>query len=252
MPSPLQVEREHEDGWHRHAIDARFFEREGFRQLITWNLAALRRAVPIAPTTRLLSIGCGAGEYELRLAPHVASVTGIDLSDVAIAEARRRAAAAGLAHVTFHAGAIEDLPLPDASFDLVVAFGVLHHLGDTGRRLALARAHRCLAPGGWLYVRDPNARGLLRRMAGGLARRDDFHSPNEAALDPATVAREFGEAGFTGTSIDYTDVFGGPLPWMTGIGSPWFWRVVFGVDRAWLATPGLRPLASQFAVIGRR
>ena len=29
------------------------------------------------------------------------------------------------------------------------------------------------------------------------------------------------------------------------------WRAVFALDRAWLAVPGLRPLASQFAIAGR-
>jgi SAM-dependent methyltransferase len=252
MTSSLQLERDHEDAWHRRAIAERFFEREGFRQLIEWNLAALRRAVPLSPSTRLLSLGCGAGEYELRLAPAVSRVVGLDLSEVAVAEARRRARAAGRDNVEFCAGGIDEVRLPEESFDVVIGFGVLHHLGEAGRRRALDRARRWLVTGGWLYVRDPNARGLLRRVAGRLARHDAFHSPNEAALSPDVVSQEFLDAGFAHPRIDYTDVFGGPLPWMTAAASPRFWKLVFGIDRVWISTPGLRTLASQFAVFARR
>jgi SAM-dependent methyltransferase len=182
----------------------------------------------------------------------VARIVGLDLSEVAIAEARRRAETAGVRNVEFLAGAIDGARFADASFDLVVGFGVLHHLGEAGRRRALASAHQWLVPGGLAYFRDPSARGLLRRVAGRLARRDAFHSPNEAALDPEIVVRELREAGFDDPRIDYTDVLGGPLPWMTGLSSPLFWTLVFGIDRVWLATPGLRGLASQFAVVARR
>ena len=252
MSHAVEVERDHEDAWYTRAIAERFFEREGFRRLIAWNLDALRRVVPLTPQTRLLSIGCGAGEYELRLSGLVANVVGLDLSPVAVEEARRRAAAAGAANATFVAGPVADARFEPASVDVVVAFGVFHHLGDEGRRDVLASAHRWLAPGGWLYLRDPNARGVLRRAAGRLARRDAFHSPNEAALDPGVVSREVTAAGFRDVVVDYTDVFGGPLPWMTGLASPLFWDVVFAADRLWLATPGLRPLASQFAIAARR
>jgi hypothetical protein len=106
-------------------------------------------------------------------------------------------------------------------------------------------------PGGWCYARDPNARGLLRRLAGPFARRDEFHSPNEAALDPRTIATEWEAAGFHDIRLDYTDVVSGPLPWVLPVSSPMLWAPVFAFDRAWLAVPLLRPLASQFAIAGR-
>ena len=252
MTDATEVERAHEDAWHARAIAERFFEREGFRQLVAWNLAALRRVVPLNPATRLLSIGCGSGEYELRIAPLVASVVGIDLSTVAIEAARRRAAAGNASNVRFVAGPVADAHLAPASVDVAIGFGVFHHLGDSGRREALALLHEWLTPGGWLYLRDPSARSLLRRAAGRLARRDAFHRPNEAAHDPATLAREVAAAGFHDVQVDYTDVLGGPLPWMIASPSPLFWRAVFAADRIWLATPGLRTLASQFAIAARR
>ena len=43
-----------------------------------------------------------------------------------------------------------------------------------------------------------------------------------------------------------------PLPWLVRSNSRWFWRVVFGIDRAWLSVPGLRRAASQFALVARK
>lgn len=252
MTAPIDVERAHEDQWYRRAIAEGFFEREGFTQLIAANLAALERCVDIGAGTRVLSLGCGTGEYERRLAARCRSVVGADLSPVAIDYAARRARDERQQNLTFTCGPAESLDLAESSVDLVVIFGVLHHLDAAQRAAIYAGAQRWLAPGGWCYARDPNARGLLRRLAGPLARRDEFHSPNEAALDPRAIAAEWMAAGFADVRIDYTDVAGGPLPWMLPVTSRLLWKAVFAFDRAWLAVPALRPLASQFAVTGRR
>lgn len=251
MSDPLDVERAHEDQWYRRVATEGFFEREGFRRLIAANLAALRRRVAVTPQTRVLSLGCGSGEYERRLATECQSVVGVDLSEVAVTYARQRAAEAGLTNIRFESAPIEDLDVADASIDLVVIFGVLHHLDARQRAETYARVRRCLVPGGWAYSRDPNARGLLRRAAGPFARRDEFHSPNEAALDPAATAAEWTAAGFTDIAVDYTDVIGGPLPWMLPVSSSLLWSAVFAFDRAWLGVPMLRPFASQFAIAAR-
>jgi SAM-dependent methyltransferase len=247
----IGIERAHEDAWYRRVAAEGFFEREGFRRLRAVNLAALRRHVPLGPSTRVLSIGCGSGEYELEIARDVALVVGIDLSPVAIAYARQRAERVGLSNVRFEAGALGDAEIGPGAFDVIIAFGVLHHLGESGRRDALRWARQRLVSGGWLYARDPSTRGLLRRLAGPWSRRSEFHSPNEGALDPRAVAQEVREAGFGDVRVDYTDVVAGPLPWLVASSAQWLWRAVALWDRAWLATPGLRRLASQYAIIAR-
>ena len=253
MTNVLDVERAHEDQWYRRVIAEGFFEREGFRQLVAANIAALERMVPLGPGTRVLSLGCGTGEYERVLATRCGSVVGVDLSPVAIEHAQRRARDdRQVDRLSFVCGPVEALELDASSIDLVVIFGVLHHLGRDQRADAYARVLRWLAPGGSCYARDPNARGLLRRLAGPFARRDEFHSPNEAALDPQAVMAEWTAAGFVDVRIDYTDVVGGPLPWMLPVSSAMLWKLVFAFDRAWLSAPVLRPLASQFAIAGRR
>jgi SAM-dependent methyltransferase len=246
----IDAERSHEDAWYRRVVDERFFERPGFRRLRQANLAALRRKVPLHPQLRVLSIGCGSGEYEVALAGQVGEVVGLDLSPVAVEAAAARARHAGLANVRFVVGAIGHVEV-GPPFDVVLAFGVLHHLGESDRRQGLRWLRQQLVGGGWLYVRDPNARGLLRRVAGARARRDEFHSPNEAAIDPNALLADVQDAGFVQPEVDYTDVLLGPLPWLVNGGSRLLWQMVATFDRAWIAIPLLRSLASQFAIIAR-
>jgi SAM-dependent methyltransferase len=246
------VERAHQDAWYGRAVREEFFEREGFARLVAWNLEALRRLVPIRRDMRLLSVGCGMGDYELLLRHEVAEVVGFDLSSVAVAEAARLARAQHATNVSFVAGSYRDMTWPDATFDGAYAFGVLHHLSPDERAALVARLARWVKPGGWVYVRDPNARGLLRRVAEPFFRAtSSLHSPNEGSLDPGIIQDELRRAGVVDLKVDHIDVLGGPLPWLVKSNSKLLWSAVFGFDRLWLATPGLRAWSSQFAVAGR-
>lgn len=91
-----------------------------------------------------VGVGMGADHAELaRARPR--SLSGIDLTPRAIEFTRARLACEGLASQVEVADA-EALPFPDASFDLVYSWGVLHHSPDTAR--ALREVHRVLRPGG--------------------------------------------------------------------------------------------------------
>jgi SAM-dependent methyltransferase len=249
----IEQEREHENAWYARALRERFFEREGFRRLVAWNVAAFRRQVPLRSDMRVLSIGAGLGDYELAIAPAVRHITAVELSDTAAEAARERLRAAAVDNVDVITGAIDTQVFPPGQFDLVYAMGVFHHFLPDQRQALLVRLHDWMAPSAWLYVRDPNARGLLRRvMEGWFRRRSTVHAEQEASLDPRTLREEAMRAGFGDTRVDYIDVIGGPLPWLVRSESTWLWRAVFGFDRAWLAVPGLRRAASQFALIARR
>ena len=76
---------------------------------------------------RVLEYGCGAGSYAFILAQHGAAVTGIDISTIAIQQARAAAAQAGLP-IEFHEMNAEQLEFADGSFDLICGTGILHHL----------------------------------------------------------------------------------------------------------------------------
>lgn len=252
MTDAVTLERTHQNEWYAHAIEARFFEREGFRRLIARNLGYLKRAVPFTRSSRVLSLGCGTGEYELLLAPLVHELVGLDLSPVAVHEARRRATAASRSNLTFLEGSLLDAQFPDARFDVVYALGVLHHLSLTERQQLLQRVRRWLAPGGIFYARDPNATGLLRLGTAACVRHSRFHSPNESALNPRALEAELTAAGLGHPTTGFTDVLLGPLPWLVATDASLFWSLISAFDRAWLAIPGLRRLASQFDVRAER
>lgn len=245
-------ELEYQNRWYQRAVTDRFFETEGFRRLVSWNLAAFRRAVRPRPHMTMLSLGCGLGDYEIALARDVRHVTGVDFCAPAIAGANARAQQEGVTNVTFVAAPFREVVFPDETFDVVYALGVLHHMPDRQRRVdVLSKACRWLKPDGKVYVREPSRRGLVPRIAYRFFReRHDLHSPNEEHLDPFVVQSELTAAGFSRLEVDYTDVIGGPLPWLVRSRSRLFWSAVFGFDRAWLAVPGLRQLASQFAITG--
>jgi SAM-dependent methyltransferase len=94
---------------------------------------------------RVLEIGIGLGADHQRFAEAGADLTGIDLTERAVAHARRRLELFGLAS-QLKQGDAEQLSFDDASFDLVYSWGVIHHSPNTGR--AVAEIYRVLKSGG--------------------------------------------------------------------------------------------------------
>jgi SAM-dependent methyltransferase len=74
----------------------------------------------LTPGTRMLDVGCGAGQIAIPAARAGVNVTGVDIAANLIEQARTRAAAEGLS-VQFDEGDAEMLPYEDASFDVVVS-----------------------------------------------------------------------------------------------------------------------------------
>jgi SAM-dependent methyltransferase len=102
----------------------------------------------------LLDAGMGAGRLVSELAAHGWTVSGIDASSEMVDAARYRLPDAA---DRFHVGPIEQLPFPDASFDVATATGVLEYTLVTP---ALAEIARVLRPGGRAVVSYPNPRAL--------------------------------------------------------------------------------------------
>jgi arsenite methyltransferase len=103
----------------------------------------------------VLDLGSGAGADVLISARRVGPTgraIGLDMTDEMLELARANAADAGLANAEFVKGFIEDVPLPDASVDVVISNCVINLAGD--KRKAIAEAARVLRPGGRLAVSD--------------------------------------------------------------------------------------------------
>ncbi|HEX6081233.1 MAG TPA: methyltransferase domain-containing protein [Methylomirabilota bacterium] len=93
---------------------------------------------------RVLDVGCGSGRLTLAMAPAARFVTGLDRDAGALDEARRRAAAAGLANVEFHEADVESVSYEPWRPELVTAHLCASDAIVERAAAALGRG-RCLA-----------------------------------------------------------------------------------------------------------
>jgi SAM-dependent methyltransferase len=109
-------------------------------------------AVPLARGKRVLDCACGEGYGSALLAGAASAVTGVDIDDAAVAHARARYGER--ANLTFVQGSCTQLPLADASVDLVVSFETIEHIGE--QKAMLAEFARVLDRRGALVISSPN------------------------------------------------------------------------------------------------
>jgi arsenite methyltransferase len=103
----------------------------------------------------VLDLGSGAGADVLISARRVGAsgkAIGLDMTDEMLDLARANAREAGVENVDFVKGYIEDIPLADASVDVVISNCVINLSAD--KRTVLAEAARVLRPGGRFAVSD--------------------------------------------------------------------------------------------------
>jgi SAM-dependent methyltransferase len=190
--------------------------------------------VEAARGKRVLEIGCGPGSVSLRLAAVAASVTGIDISDTAVRQARERASKAGLAHVEFRVMNAEELDLPPQSFDFVCGRAILHHL-DLSRALpALARV---LAPSGYAIFLEPLGHNPVVNWYRN--RTPHLRTPDEHPLLRSDL--RFARTCFASVEVHpeiLASLAAAPLP--AGALFQTAHAVLSAADRVLLALPGLR------------
>jgi len=122
-----------------------------------WSQRALETPRLIGPPGSLvgqhvLEVGCGRGVgIEILLSLGAAHVTGFDLDPKMIALAQQRTAKYG-DRVRVFVGDAEAIDAPQASFDAVVDYGILHHIPNWPQ--ALKEIARILNPGGVFYFED--------------------------------------------------------------------------------------------------
>jgi len=115
----------------------------------------------LTPRDRVLELGCGTGTTALKLAPHVKTITGTDISREMIAIAEQKRQAGGVVNAGFARAGIA-APDPDAlPYDAVLAFNLLHLVEDLDG--ALAAIHAQVKPGG-LFISKSGCIGDMNRL----------------------------------------------------------------------------------------
>src|SRR5437879_7542644 len=180
---------------HQRTLDAYFreespfwgaiYEREGLFETIHQERLRLTLAMVdglrLAPDTRVLGVGCGAGTATASLARRALAVDAIDPVPAMTQATRKRVAAARVStRVAVQEADVHALPFPDGTFALVVALGVLPWLPKI--ETPLREMSRVLHPGGHL-IATVDTHWQLRQ----------FFDPlrNPLLLGPRTLVRSF-------------------------------------------------------------
>src|SRR5262245_45303387 len=121
------------------------------------DLIAEAAALATPHARRLLDVGCGAGNYTVKLLQRLPGleVTLLDLSRPMLERAEQRTRAAGSSGVRSIQGDIREVNLGEGTFDVIVAAAVLHHLRtDEEWRAVYEKLFHVLSEGGSLWVFD--------------------------------------------------------------------------------------------------
>lgn len=147
----------------------------------------------VAPGQSVLDVGCGTGSLTIeaaKVAGPSGDVHGIDPAPEMIEVSRNKAARKRI-DIDLRVGVIEELPFPDATFDVVLSSLMLHHLPDDLKRRGLAEIARVLKPGGRFFAVDMSGAsgGFLSRGVAG-------HFIHRHVADLASLAPMLADAGF--------------------------------------------------------
>jgi len=120
-------------------------------------LVAQAAAAATPDAKHVLDVGCGAGNYVLRLLQGLPDLnaTLVDLSLPMLERAKERVTAATSGEVITLQGDIRELQWEKSTFDVIVAASVLHHLRSEDEwRAVFAKFHEILRPGGSVWIFD--------------------------------------------------------------------------------------------------
>src|SRR5574341_653112 len=160
----------------------------------------------LSPGETVLDLGSGGGIDVLLSAKRVGpsgKAYGLDMTDEMLALARENQKKAGVENVEFLKGEIEQIPLPDASVDVIISNCVINLSADKDR--VLAEAFRVLRPGGRVAVSDIVVRGevpaAIRRSI------ELWMGCVAGALEEGEYRAKLAKAGFEAIDVEPTRVY---------------------------------------------
>ena len=178
------------------------------------------------PGEVVLDLGSGGGIDVLLSARRVGpagKAYGLDMTDEMLALARENQRKAGVENVEFLKGQIEDVPLPDASVDVIISNCVINLSLDKDR--VLAEAFRVLRPGGRFAVSDMVYQGDLDAVPEQIKRSVELWGGCIAgALEEHDYVARLEKAGFVGAEVvpttDYRESYGREIEEACGVSLP--------------------------------
>jgi arsenite methyltransferase len=160
----------------------------------------------LKPGEIVLDLGSGGGIDVLLSARRVGpagKAYGLDMTDEMLALARENQRKAGVENAEFLKGAIENIPLPDNSVDVIISNCVINLSGDKDR--VLAEAFRVLKPGGRFAISDVVVRGevpaAIRKNV------ELWIGCIAGALEEREYREKLARAGFTQIEVEPTRVY---------------------------------------------
>ena len=160
--------------------------------------------IDLKPGDRVLDLGSGAGADVLLSARRVGptgKAWGLDMTPEMLDRARARALESGATNAEFLEGYIEDIPLPDASVDVVISNCVIVLSAD--KATVFKEIGRVLVPGGRVAIADLILDEVETAEASCCAPSADCGDP----IDAPTYSRLLSGAGFVGVSIEATHTY---------------------------------------------
>lgn len=205
------------------------------------------------PEHRVLDVGCANGLFMVALAPHCASITGIDINDRMLELAQDALQKSGADNYRLFKQSASSLDFPDASFDVVCSFSTLLLVPDTLG--ALRQIARVLKPGGAAVLDITGRYNLSRLYWGWYYRRKGHFGLN--AYSYSEIARQLQAMGLV-------------IEQSHGLGFTDQWRYIPGLHKLklldrWFHAPGHRdrdyrlsnhpwlfPLANRWYLVCRK
>jgi 2-polyprenyl-3-methyl-5-hydroxy-6-metoxy-1,4-benzoquinol methylase len=183
----------------------------------------------------ILDIGCGVGAAARYLKGHYTGYTGIDQSQVMIDIARNLHK--DLKNVTFKSAAVQDMDVPNGSFDTVIAIGALHHITELDS--CLSSIKKAAKPGAMFMAIEPqNGNLFIQALRSIRTLLDHSYSKEQAFFSEKFLSELLKRNGIHNVSFSYQ-----------GILVPPFSQVI--LDPAWLFAPMERFAARADASLNR-
>jgi cyclopropane fatty-acyl-phospholipid synthase-like methyltransferase len=201
----------------------------------------------LSPTDRVANLGCGEGPQAIIYDGQFKEMVGIDVNQERLERSEARLAELGVEGYSTLACNVEDIPLPDASFDKVIAVDIIEHVEHPER--VCAEAYRLLVDGGRMLMTFPamhdkyvHSLSAIKRVV--LRRPPHEHShdwnPDEHNQDrPVSEWLDLvKQSGFELKNTRATTMF----PPLHRYGVPRFWfsnNTIHALDRQICTVPGL-------------